>query len=524
MWIVRLALRRPYTFVVMALLIAILGGAAIVTMPVDIFPYIDIPVVSIVWSYSGLSPEEMEKRMVTIFERAMTTTVNDIEHIESQSYTGVSVVRVYFQPNVRIDMALAQVTAISQTLLRIFPPGTFPPNILKYDASSVPILQLGLESKTLSEQAIFDYGLNFIRTQLATVQGAAVPLPYGGKFREVMVDLNPDQLYAKGLSATDVSNAISAQSIILPAGTAKIGNIDYQIKVNSSPRSLEDLNSLPIRVVNGATVYIKDVAQVRDGYAVQTSIVRTNGTRGTLMAVLRNGRASTLSIVNAVKERLPNILAGLPPELHVRQLFDQSLFVRAAISGVVREAITAAFLTGMMILLFLGKLAQHGNSCISIPLSILTSLAVAGVLGETINVMTLGGLALAVGILVDDATVEIENTHRNMAMKKPLVRAVLDGAQQIAAPAFVSTLSICIVFVPVLLLTGAAKYLFTPLAMAVVFAMMASYLLSRTLIPNMVHYMLRPEVKLYAAGAHGETAGGAGSSGGFTICLTGDSR
>ena len=510
MWIVRLALRRPYTFVVMALLIAILGGTAIVTMPVDIFPYIDIPVVSIVWSYQGLSPEEMEKRMVTIFERSMTTTVNDIEHIESQSYSGVSVTRVYFQPNVKIDMALAQVTAISQTLLRIFPPGTTPPNILKYDASSVPILQLGLESKTLSEQDIFDLGLNFIRTQLATVQGAAVPLPYGGKFRQVMVDLIPDQLYAKGISATDVSNAISAQSIILPAGDAKIGKIDYQIKVNSSPRALDDLNNLPIRVVNGATVYIKDVAQVRDGYAVQTSIVRTNGTRGTLMTVLRNGRASTLSIVNAVKQRLPVVLAGLPRELQVRQLFDQSLFVRAAINGVVREAAIAAFLTAMMILLFLGSWRSTIIVCISIPLSILTSLAILSLIGETINVMTLGGMALAVGILVDDATVEIENTHRNMAMKKPLVRAVLDGAQQIAAPAFVSTLSICIVFVPVLLLTGAAKYLFTPLALAVVFAMLASYLLSRTLIPNMVHYMLKPEVKLYALGAHGESAGGKG--------------
>ena len=510
MWIVRLALRRPYTFVVMAVLIAILGGTAVVTMPVDIFPYIDIPVVSIVWSYQGLSPEEMEKRMVTIFERAMTTTVNDIEHIESQSYSGVSVVRVYFQPNVRIDMALAQVTAISQTLLRIFPPGTFPPNILKYDASSVPILQLGCESKTLSEQAIFDLGLNFIRTQLATVQGASIPLPYGGKFRQIMVDLDPDQLYAKGISATDVSNAVSAQNLILPAGDAKIGGIDYQIKVNSSPRSLAEMNNLPIKVVNGAPVYIKDVAQVRDGYAVQTSIVRTNGTRGTLMTVLRNGRASTLSIVNAVKAALPKILAGLPPELHVRQLFDQSLFVRAAIDGVVREAAIAAFLTAMMILLFLGSWRSTIIVCISIPLSILTSLAILSLIGETINVMTLGGLALAVGILVDDATVEIENTHRNMAMKKPLVRAVLDGAQQIAAPAFVSTLSICIVFVPVLLLTGAAKYLFTPLALAVVFAMLASYLLSRTLIPNMVHYMLKPEVKLYALGAHGESAGGKG--------------
>jgi multidrug efflux pump subunit AcrB len=510
MWIVRLALRRPYTFVVMAVLIAILGVSAILSMPVDIFPYIDIPVVSIVWSYSGLSPEEMEKRMVTIFERAMTTTVNDIEHIESQSYNGVSVTRVYFQPNAKVEVALSQVTAISQTLLRVFPPGTTPPSILKYDASSVPILQLGLESPVLSEQALFDMGQNFIRTQLATIQGAAVPLPYGGKFRTVMVDLNPEQMYARGLSAADVSNALGSQNLILPAGTAKIGDKDYQIKLNSSPLVLADMNNLPVKVVNGATVYLKDVAQVHDGYQIQTSIVKTNGSRGALLTVLRNGKASTLAIVNEVKKALPKILAGLPSSLHVRELFDQSLFVRAAINGVVKEAVTAAFLTALMILLFLGSWRSTVIVCISIPLSILVSLIVMSLLGQTINVMTLGGLALAVGILVDDATVEIENTHRNMAMRKPLVRAVLDGAQQIAAPAFVSTLSICIVFVPVLLLTGAAKYLFTPLAMAVVFAMMASYFLSRTLIPTMVHYMLKPEVKLYATGQHGESAGGTG--------------
>src|SRR5215813_7079726 len=504
MWIVRLALRRPYTFVAMAVLIALLGGTAIVTMPVDIFPYIDIPVISVIWNYTGISPDEMEKRIDTIFERAMTTTVNDIEHIESQSYNGVSVTRIFFQPNVKIEMALAQVTALCQTLLRIFPPGTYPPSIVKYDASSVPILQLGLESKTLSEQQVFDLGLNFIRTQLATVQGAAVPLPFGGKFRQVMVDLNPEALYAKGLSPADVSSALGQQSIILPAGTAKLGDIDYQVKLNSSPELLNQFNDLPIKVANGATVYMRDVAQVRDGYSVQTSIVRTNGTRGALLTVLRNGKASTLSIVEAVKAALPRILADLPPALKVRQLFDQSLFVRAAINGVVREAIIAAFLTGMMILLFLGSWRSTVIVCISIPLSILVSLIILNLLGQTINVMTLGGMALAVGILVDDATVEIENTHRNMAMRKPLVRAVLDGAQQIAAPAFVSTLSICIVFVPVLLLTGAAKYLFTPLAMAVVFAMMASYLLSRTLIPTMVHYMLRPEVKLYARGEHAE--------------------
>jgi multidrug efflux pump subunit AcrB len=510
MWIVRLALRRPYTFVVMALLIAILGTSAIISMPVDIFPYIDIPVVSVVWTYGGLSPEEMEKRMVTIFERAMTTTVNDIEHIESQSYTGVSVTRVYLQPTAKVELALSQITAMCQTLLRIFPPGTTPPSIIKYDASSVPVLQLGLESQTMSEQELFDMGQNFIRTQLATIQGAAVPLPYGGKFRSVAVDLNPEQLYAKQLSPADVSTALGNQNLILPAGTAKIGDKDYQVKLNSSPRLLDEMNNLPLKVVNGATVYLRDVAQVHDGYSVQTSIVRTNGSRGALLTVLRSGKASTLEVVNNVKKALPKILAGLPAALHVRQLFDQSLFVRAAIAGVVREGITAAVLTGLMILMFVGSWRSTIIVCISIPLSILVSLIAMSMLGQTINVMTLGGLALAVGILVDDATVAIENIHRNMAMKKPLVRAVLDGAQQIAAPAFVSTLSICIVFVPVLLLTGAAKYLFTPLAMVVVFAMMASYFLSRSLIPTMVHHMLRKEVALYARGEHGESAVGKG--------------
>ncbi|MCX6629472.1 MAG: efflux RND transporter permease subunit, partial [Candidatus Solibacter sp.] len=504
MWIVRLALRRPYTFVVVAVLLAILGGAAIVTMPVDIFPYIDIPVVSIVWTYNGLSPEEMEKRMITTFERAMTTTVNDIEHIESQTYNGVSVTRVYFQPNAKVELALAQITAISQTLLRPMPPGTLPPSIIKYDASSVPIIQLGLQSDSMSEQELFDMGQNFIRTQLATIQGASVPLPYGGRFRQVMVDLNPDQMISKGLSASDVSSALGNQNLIFGAGTAKIGDTDFQVRLNSSPRILDELNYMPLRVVNGATVYLKDVAQVRDGYAVQTSIVRANGRRGALLTVMRNGKASTLAVVNNVKAGLPKILAGLPPALKVRELFDQSLFVRAAIDGVVREGVTAAVLTGLMILLFLGSWRSTVIVCISIPLSILASLIFLNLLGQTTNVMTLGGLALAVGILVDDATVAIENIHRNMAMRKPLVRAVLDGSQQIAAPAFVSTLAICIVFVPVLLLTGAAKFLFTPLAMAVVFAMMASYFLSRTLIPTMVHYMLRSEIKLYARGEHSE--------------------
>ena len=504
MWIVRLALRRPYTFVVMSLAILLLGATAIVTMPVDIFPYIDIPVVSIVWTYSGLPPEEMEKRVVTIFERAMTTTVNDIEHIESQSYYGVSVVRVYLHPNVRVDLAMAQIEAISNSILRGMPPGIFPPTILKYDASSVPILQLGLESKTLSEQQLFDIGQNFIRTPLATVQGAAVPLPYGGKMRQILVDLDPAAMYAKQLSATDVSNALNFQNLILPAGSVKIGDREYQVQVNSSPVLLSEMNNLPIKTVNGATVYLKDVANVRDGFAVQTNIVRTNGTRGALLTVLRSGQASTLAIVNQVKAALPKILAGLPAEVQVRQLFDQSIFVRASISGVLREAGIAALLTGLMILLFLGSWRSTVIVCISIPLSILTSIVILDLLGQTINVMTLGGMALAVGILVDDATVEIENTHRNLAMRKPLVRAVLDGAMQIAIPAFVSTLSICIVFVPVLLLTGAAKYLFTPLAMAVVFAMLASYMLSRTLIPTMVHFLLKQEVDMYRKGEHGE--------------------
>jgi multidrug efflux pump subunit AcrB len=495
---------------VVALLIAILGGVAIRSMPVDIFPYIDIPVVSVIWQYGGLSPEEMEKRMVVSFERSLTTTVNDIEHIESQSYNGAAVIRIYLQPNASIDLAVAQVTAQAQANLRAFPPGTTPPNIIKYDASAVPILQLGLESKVLAEQELFDLGNSFIRTQLSTVRGISVPLPYGGKARAVQVDLYPDQMFAKGLTASDVANALGLQNLILPAGDAKIGTIDYQVKLNNSPRVLAELNDLPIKVVNGATVFMRDVAQIRDGSAVQNSVVRTNGTRGALLSIMRNGRASTLDVIEGVRKTLPKILAGLPDTLQVRELADQSVFVKASVNGVIREAAMAAFLTGLMILLFLGSWRSTVIVCISIPLSILTSLCIMSMMGQTINVMTLGGLALAVGILVDDATVEIENTHRNLAMKKPLVRAVLDGAQQIAAPAFVSTLSICIVFVPVLLLTGAAKFLFTPLAMAVVFAMMASYFLSRTLIPTMVHHMLKPEVKLYASGEHGETAGGRG--------------
>src|SRR6266849_3853891 len=452
MWIVRLALRRPYTFIVMAMLIAIGGVLTIARTPVDIFPEINIPVISVIWQFSGLSPNEVEGRMVTISERAMTTTVNSIEHIESQSLAGVGLIRVFLQPDASIGAAGAEVTAINQTLLR-----TMPPLIIRYSASNVPILQLALESPTLSEQQLYDYGLNFIRTQLATVQGAQVPLPWGGKARSVMVDLDPDALYAKGLSAFDVSTALGTQNVILPAGTAKIGPIEYNVRTNSSPDVLETLNDLPVKQVGGATVYMRDVAQVRDGFAVQTNMVHVDGRLSALLAVLKTPTASTLDIVQRVKDALPRIQATLPPELEVKPLFDQSVFVRASLQGVLREAVIAAALTGLMILLFLGSWCSTLVIVVSIPLAILVSVITLSLFGETLNVMTLGGLALAVGILVDDATVEIENTNRNLAMGKPVIRAILDGAQQIATPAFVATLCICIVFVPVVFITGVAK-------------------------------------------------------------------
>ena len=497
MWIVKLALKRPYTFVVLSLLLFLLGIGSAVEAPKDIFPYINIPVITIVWTYAGLTPTEMEGRVVTICERALTTTVNDIEHSESESYQGVSVIRVYFQPTVKVELAYAQVTSIVQTILRVLPPGSFPPAILKYDASSVPIVQLGLSGEGLSEAELYDLGISFIRPRLANVQGASVPLPYGGKVRQVQVDTDPNLMYAKHLSANDVSQAISQQNLILPAGTARMGDREYVVKMNSSPSEVSALNDLPVRAANGSVVFIKDVAQVRLGYAVQTNVVRENGRRGALLTVLKNGNTSTLDIVDGIKKAIPLVTAGLPPALRVTPLFDQSIFVRESISEVAREAAIAAALTGLMILLFLGSWRSTLIVCTSIPLSIATSLVILTALGETINVMTLGGLALAVGILVDDATVEIENTHRNMAERKPLVRAILDSAQQVAAPAFVSTLSICIVFIPVVLLTGAAKFLFTPLAMAVAFAMMASYFLSRTLVPTMMHFMLPSELRLY---------------------------
>jgi multidrug efflux pump subunit AcrB len=491
MWIVRLALRRPYTFTVMAIMLVLLGVVTIFRMSTDIFPAIDIPVVSVIWSYTGVAPEEMEKRFVTVTERAMTTTVNDIEHIESQSYSGVAVIKVYFHEGARVEMGVAQVTSIVQTLLRTMPPGTTPPLIVQFSASNVPILQLSLSSKSLSEQQLYDLGLNFVRTQLATVQGAQIPLPYGGKARQVMVDLDLQRLFAKGLSPTDVNNALVAQNVVLPAGTEKIGDREYNVRLNSSPELVKELNDLPIKQVNGATVYMRDVAHVRDGYAVQQNIVSQNRVRSALLTVLKAANASTIDIIHRVKDALPGIQATLPPALEITQLFDQSIFVRASINGVLKEGVIAACLTALMILLFLGSWRSTLVVATSIPLSILSSVIIMGALGQTLNIMTLGGLALAVGILVDDATVEIENIHRNLAMGKPMVRAILDGAQQIAVPAFVSTLCICIVFVPVFFLSGTAKYLFQPLAMAVIFAMLASYLLSRTVVPTMVKFLLK---------------------------------
>ena len=497
MWIVQLALRRPYTFVVMALLIALLGVVTIRRMPTDIFPEIDIPVVSVIWSYNGIAAEEMEKRIVTMSERGLTTTVNDIEHIESQSLNGLSVVKVFFHPGAKIEAAVAQITAMSQSILRVLPPGITPPAIIRYNVSNVPILQVSINSDSLSEQQLYDYSQNFIRTQLATVQGASVPVPYGGKPRQIMVDIDSQALFAKGLSASDVTAAINAQNLILPAGSAKLGEREYNVRLNSSPDTIADLNDLPIKQTNGAMVYIRDVAHVHDGSQVQTNMVRQDGRRATLLTILKGGGASTLDIVSRVRQTLPRIMATLPSELKINLLFDQSVFVRAAISGVMIEAIIAACLTAAMILLFLGSWRSTLIVTISIPLSILCSVITLSLLGQTLNVMTLGGLALAVGILVDDATVEIENIHRQLSRGKPLKRAILDGAQQIAVPAFVSTLAICIVFVPVVFLTGAAKSMFTPLAMAVVFAMFASYLLSRTLVPTMVLYLLRDEAKHY---------------------------
>jgi multidrug efflux pump subunit AcrB len=494
MWIVRLALRKPYTFTVMAILILIMGGVSYFSMPKDIFPNIDIPVVSVIWSYTGLTPQEMERRFITISERAMNTTVNDIEHQESISYPGVGVIKVFFQPSVKIEQAVAQVTAISQTLLRIFPPGATPPLIVQYSASSVPILQLAVSSKTLPEAELYDQSLNFIRRPLAEVKGAAIPLPYGGKQRLVSVDLDLKKCQALDISPSEVSDAINAQNVILPSGTVKIGDREYNVLLNSSPNLLDQLNNLPIKQVGSATIYIKDVAQVRDGYSPQVNLVKLNGEKAALLSVLKNGNNSTVDIVQGIKDKLPLVKSQLPPALSVEPLFDQSIFVKAALNGVLVEGTIAATLTALMILLFLGSWRSTLIVAVSIPLAICCSLILLAALGKTLNIMTLGGLALAVGILVDDATVTIENIHRHMSLGKRMVKAILDGAHQIAIPAFVSTLCICIVFVPVFFLKGVAYYLFTPLALAVVFAMMASYLLSRTVAPTMANFLLGSEV------------------------------
>jgi len=491
MWIVRLALRRPYTFAVFAFLILILGVFSILSMPTDIFPNINIPVVTVVWNYNGLSAQEMSTRIIYNSERGMTTTVNDIEHIESQSLNGIGIIKIFFQPHVDIGAAVAQVTSISQVQLRSLPPGSVPPFIIQYNASSVPILMLGVSGQGMNEQQLNDVATNNIRTQLATIEGAQTPYPYGGKVRQIQVDLDPHALQAKGLSPVDVVNAISVQNLIAPSGTMKIDRFEYAVETNSAPQVIDDLNNLPIKAVNGSVIYVRDVAHVRDGNPPQTNIVRVNGSRAIMMAIMKTGSASTLDIIAGIRAKLESIKGQLPPQLRIDALADQSVFVRGAINGVFVEAMVAACLTAIMILVFLGSWRSTVIIAVSIPLSILCSLSVLYMLHETINIMTLGGLALAVGILVDDATVEIENINRNIESGKEIEQAILDGAAQIATPALVSTLSICIVFVPMFFLSGVARYLFVPMAEAVCFAMLASYLLSRTVVPTMAKYLLK---------------------------------
>jgi multidrug efflux pump subunit AcrB len=492
MWIVRVALQRPYTFIMLAVLIVLMGGYAILNTATDIFPNIKIPIAAVIWRYNGILPEEIANRIVLFSERVAQTTVNDVEHTESQSVNGTAVVKYFFQPDADNDLSMSQITAVSQVQLAYSPPGTTPPFVLNYNASSVPILQLALSSETLPESQIYDLANTILRTQLATVAGASIPYPFGGKQRQVQVDLDPQALRAHGLSGNDVVAAIGAQNLILPAGTQKIGPLEYYIKLNASPTQIDDLNNLPIRQASGSVTYIRDVAHVRDGYSPQTNMVRLEGRRAVLMSVLKTGKASTIDIINSINEKLPQIRAALPPELKIEPLSDQSVFVRAAISGVIREALIAGALTGLLILLFLGSWRSTLIITISIPLSILASISCLSALGETINIMTLGGLALAVGILVDDATVTIENINYHLEHGKDVETAILDGAHQIALPALVSTLSICIVFVPMFLLAGIAKFLFIPLAEAVVFAMLASYILSRTLVPTLAKFWLKP--------------------------------
>ena len=491
MWMVRLALRRPYTFVVFALLILILGVLSIESMPVDIFPNINIPVVTVSWTYGGLSAEQLANRIVYQSERTLTATVSDIDHIESRTLVGIGVIKIYFHPNVNIGQAVAQVTAISQTALRTMPPGANPPGVLVFNASSVPIMQLSFSGEGLNEQQISDLATNTVRTQFATIEGSQTTAPFGGRNRQIEVDLDPAAMQAKGLSASDVTTAIGAQNIIAPAGTIKMGTLEYQVETNSAPTVLNDLNNLPIKVVNGAIVYVHDVANVRDGNAPQSNIVRVDGKRAVLLNIMKTGAASTLDIIRSLRTKLEYVRGELPPALKVRALADQSVFVAASVNGVVRETVIAACLTAIMILMFLGNWRSTVIISISIPLSILSSICLLWAFGQTINIMTLGGLALSVGILVDDATVTIENINRLLEEGVELEQAILDGSQQIVVPALVSTLSICIVFVPMFFLTGVARYLFVPMAAAVVFAMLASFLLSRTLVPTMAKFLLR---------------------------------
>ena len=490
--IVRVALTRPLTFIVMALLIAVIGILAAIRTPVDIFPDIRVPVIAVAWQYAGLPPAEMSGRIIAPYERALTTTVNDIEHIESQSMQGVGVVKIFFQPTADINTATAQVTSVSQAMLKQMPPGVNPPFILNYNASTVPIIQLAVSGKGMSEQQLYDYAQNQIRTQLVTIPGAALPRVSGGRERQIQVDLDPVALQSKGLSAQDVGQAIAAQSQINPAGFVKIGSYQYAVKLNNAPDSIEQLNNLPVKVVNGATVYMRDVANVRDGSGPQTNVVHVDGQRSALMTVLKNGATSTLAIIQGVKDKLPKIMVGLPEELKVSPTGDQSLFVKAAVSGVAKEGVIAAVLTSLMILLFLGSWRSTIIIAISIPLAVLAAIAALSATGQTLNVMTLGGLALAVGILVDDATVTIENINWHLEQGKGVLEAIMDGAAQIVTPAFVSLLCICIVFVPMFFLPGVAGFLFVPMAMAVVFAMIASFILSRTLVPTMAMYLLKP--------------------------------
>jgi multidrug efflux pump subunit AcrB len=502
MWLVRVALQRPYTFVVMSLLIVVVGALSIIKMPTDIFPNVDIPVISVVWNYGGLPPEDMERRVTSNFERYLTTVVNDIDHVESQTLTGVAVIKIFFQPQAKIEEAIAQVTAVSQGAVRMMPPGATPPLIIRYSASNVPILQLALGSETLGEQQLFDMGVNFVRADIVTVPGAQVPWPYGGKQRQVMIDIDAKRLYAWGLSARDVNTALGLGNVALPSGSAKMGASEYPVVINSSPELMDEIGSIPIKTVRGTPVYLRDVANVRDGNSPQTSMVHVGGRRSVLMSIMKLGSASTLDVVARIREILPKTMAKVPPEIKASLLFDQSLFVRAAVDGVAKEAAIAAGLTALMIFLFLGSWRSTLIVVVSIPLSILVSVSLLYALGHTLNVMTLGGMSLAVGILVDDATVALENIHRNMAQKKPFLQAIIDGAQEIAVPAFVSTLCICIVFVPVAFITGPAKYLFLPMALAVVFAMLTSYVLSRTLVPTLVRYLLEKEAAAHHNAGH----------------------